>query len=286
MCDILKKVRNMININTTNLYKVLKDFYTLTNIKIVLFDKEGGVMMEYPSDKRAFCNIISENESWKKKCDECDRMNFEKCRKTGKTWEYFCHLGLFEAVTPIYDENGILGYVLFGQVLVEGEEKENTVKRLKILFPEEEFCGVKDAIENITVKTTSQLDACVTVLQAITSYMLSNRWVVPRKSDFIRHMDKFIENNLEKNISVDAICTEFHIRRTRLYAISKNYLGCSIAMYIRKQRIVHAQRMLEETDDSVENIAYSVGFSDYGHFSRVFKQITGKSATEYRRKNV
>lgn len=276
----------MVNISTTNLYKVFRDFYTLTNIKIVLFSKEREVLMEYPSAKNTFCSMIEGDEYWGRKCSDCDRINIEKCSKTGKTSEYFCHLGLFEAVTPIYDNNGILGYVMFGQVLVDGEDIEKTKKGLKEHFSDKKFAGIGDAIENIPVKSSSELAACVTVLQAITSYMLSNQWVVPRRSEFIRRMDKFIENNLEKNISVDDICAEFHIRRTRLYGIAKSYLGCSIATYIRKQRINHAIRLLEETDEQVSSIAYRVGFSDYGHFSRVFRQFVGISATDYRRQKV
>jgi len=58
-----------------------------------------------------------------------------------------------------------------------------------------------------------------------------------------------------------------------------------VAEYIRNQRIQHAQRLLKETDTPITDIAYAVGFSDYNHFSRIFKQITGVSARLYRKKN-
>lgn len=275
----------MMDINATNLYKVFRDFYTLTNIKIVLFNKNKDVLLEYPRGDDTFCNIIANDEYWRNRCADCDRKNIDICSKSGKTSEYFCHLGLFEAVTPIYDSNGILGYVMFGQVLVDRGDLNERKKFLKVLFAEEKFAGINKAIESIPVKTTDQLNACVTVLQAITSYMLSNQWVVPQRSEFIRHMDRFIEDNIEKEISIEDVCAEFHIRRTRMYSISKEYLGCSLALYIRKQRINYALKLLDETDESVSTIAYKVGFSDYGHFSRVFKQFTGVSATDYRKNN-
>lgn len=274
----------MMNISETDLYKVFRDFYILTNIKIVLFDKEQRVLLEYPSTKNTFCNMIASDEHWYKKCSDCDRINIEICCKTQKTSEYICHLGLFEAVTPIYDNNGILGYVMFGQVLVDGNSLEKTKKALKGQFDEKLFPGIYKAIDNIPIKTSAELNACVTVLQAIATYMLSNQWVAPQRSEFIRHMDKYIENNLERQITVDDICAEFHIRRTRLYGIARKYLGCSIALYIRKQRINHALKLLQETDESVNDIAYKVGFSDYGHFARIFKDMQGISATDYRKK--
>ena len=63
-----------------------------------------------------------------------------------------------------------------------------------------------------------------------------------------------------------------------------DYLGCGLAEYIRKQRIVHAQRMLTETDMPITDIAFATGFADYNHFSRIFKLTVGLSAREYRKK--
>lgn len=272
----------MLTINTTNLYKIFRDFYTLTNMRVVLFSKEQEELMEYPSARHNFCDLICKDSHWAKKCEECDRSNVEICSKSEKTLKYSCHLGLWECIVPIYDSNGILGYVMFGQVMAD-DKASRTKQQLKQQFPEETFPGITDAIEAIPAKSKAELDACITVLQALASYMLSNQWVTPQKSEFIRHMDKFIEKNLEKNIGVEDICAEFHIRRTRLYSVAKDYLGTSIAMYIRKQRILHACRLLRETDDSVNHIAYRVGFCDYGHFSRIFREMEGVTATDYRK---
>jgi transcriptional regulator GlxA family with amidase domain len=62
-----------------------------------------------------------------------------------------------------------------------------------------------------------------------------------------------------------------------------DYLGCGLAEYIRRQRIAHAQKMLTGTDMPITDIAFAVGFSDYNHFSRVFKQVAGITAREYRK---
>ncbi|MBQ7950529.1 MAG: PocR ligand-binding domain-containing protein [Clostridia bacterium] len=272
----------MLNISQTNLYKIFRDFYTLTNMRVVLFSKEQEQLMEYPSTRHNFCDLICKNSHWAKKCEDCDRKNVEICSKGEKTVKYSCHLGLWECIVPIYDSNGILGYVMFGQVLSD-HEATAIQERLYQQFSEEEFPGIRDAIKQIPAKSKAELDACITVLQALASYMLSNQWVTPQKSEFIRHMDKFIEKNIEKNIGVEDVCAEFHIRRTRLYSVAKDYLGCSIAEYIRKQKILYACRLLKETDDSVNQIAYNVGFCDYGHFSRIFRDMQGMTATAYRK---
>ena len=272
----------MLNINAANLYKAFRDFHTLTNIKIVLFDKTGQLLLAYPESNSQFCAIIGENATWDQRCSDCDNANFKLCSKAKQTINYRCHLGLYEAVVPIYDASGILGFIMFGQVLMQ-ESAKLTREKLHREFSDSDFPGIHDAIDALPVKTTAELEAASTILQALVSHLLSNQWVTPAKSKFIRHMDNFIEANLDKTITVSDICAEFHIKRTRLYSIANEYLGCSIATYIRKQRISHACKLLRDTDMSVSAVAYAVGFSDYGHFSRIFQQLQGESATAYRR---
>ncbi len=272
----------MLNINTSNLYKAFRDFHTLTNIRIVLFDNQGQILLAYPESKSEFCTLIEQDEALEQRCSDCDYANFQLCSKAKQIVHYRCHMGLSEAIVPIYDTNGILGFVMFGQVLMQ-EGAKLTREELHRQLSEDDFPGIHAAIDAIPVKTSAELEATITILKALVSYLMSNQWVTPAKSEFIRHMDSFIEANLDKNITVNDICAEFHIKRTRLYSIANEYLGCSIAAYIRNQRIAHACKMLRDTDMSVSAIAYAVGFSDYGHFSRIFQQLQGKSATSYRR---
>lgn len=268
-------------ISTGNLYKLLRDFHTLTNFRIELFDKDHKSIIHYPPDKIDFCRKMYENPYWEAKCDECDKTNFCISAKRQNTVFYRCHLGLMEGIVPIYDSHGLLGYAIIGQMLAE-EDAKKTQAQLKKQFCEHDFPGITEAIDNIPTQPMVMMEATVTIIQALVAYMLSNQWVAPDRSEFIRHMDEFIANNLSKTITVDDICAEFHIRRTRLYSVASEYLGCSIAKYIRQQRIEHACRMLRTTDLSITEIAYAVGFSDYGHFSRVFQKSCNLSATNYR----
>ena len=56
--------------------------------------------------------------------------------------------------------------------------------------------------------------------------------------------------------------------------------------YINRIRIERAKNMLVQTQLSVKDISEICGYSDYPYFARVFKQITGISATEMRKRDV
>ena len=57
--------------------------------------------------------------------------------------------------------------------------------------------------------------------------------------------------------------------------ISEKYL-CNFRTYINNIRIAEAERLLRDSDLSVSEIGYKVGFNDPSSFSKTFKKITGK----------
>lgn len=271
----------MLKLNTDNIYKTLKDFYTLTKIRIVLFDSEFRELMSYPQARYDFCAAIRDDPECCEKCVRSDQKGCQKCAETKALVIYECHAGLIEAVTPIFDKDGILGYVMFGQILPK-ETYEKSKKDLLKKFPEKRYHGISQKIEHLQVKSSAEIAAAATVLQALTAYLLTNRWVTPEKAKFIRQIDRYIEDHLSQSITMEQVCDAFRIGRTRLYELSVDYLGCGLSDYIRNQRICHAQQMLRQTDRPISEIACAVGFSDYNHFSRIFKQTVGMSARAYR----
>ncbi len=271
----------MLRLDTTNLYKMLRDFHTLTQVRIVLYDENICELMSYPLEKSEFCACIDRDPEMDRRCDACDRENCLLCAEKKTVVHYRCHMGLCETTMPICDHNGVLGYVMFGQVL-RREDSEKTRRALHARLSEADFPGIGAIIDRIPAHSAAELDACATVLQALVTYLLTNRWVTPERSEFIRHMDRFVDENIGREIPVEELCAEFHMRRTRLYAAAAEYLGCSVARYIRSRRILRACELLRTTDRRITDIAYDVGFSDYGHFSRVFSRQMGMSASALR----
>jgi len=53
--------------------------------------------------------------------------------------------------------------------------------------------------------------------------------------------------------------------------------------WIMKRRVEHAARILVNSNLSISQTAFESGFEDLSHFSRVFKKMTGKNPTEYKK---
>ncbi len=274
----------MLQLNQSVMRQLLKDFYTLTKVRIVLWDSQFQEMISYPKERIAFCSLIRKNGEIDTRCHVSDRSGCKKSEKQGGLVIYRCHAGLTEAVLPIRDKYGTIGYVFFGQTLLEDAQKP-VREELRAAFSEQQFPGIGEAIDSIGIKTKEELHATGTVLQAITSYMLSNQWVMPKRADFIRQLDAYILEHIGSSITVEQLCRDFRMGRTRFYALSSDFLECPIAAYIRKKRIEEAQRLLRETTLSIARIADATGFSNYNHFFRVFREETGLSARVYRQQH-
>ncbi len=95
----------------------------------------------------------------------------------------------------------------------------------------------------------------------------------------------YIKANINQNLTVSKLTKLLGISQPYLYKIFKEALGKSPKSFIMDYRIKLAKEMLSETDYSVTQIAYSVGFSDSFSFSKYFSLKVGISPTEYRISN-
>ncbi|MFV5687441.1 chromate resistance protein ChrB domain-containing protein [Flavobacterium sp. ZT3R25] len=82
---------------------------------------------------------------------------------------------------------------------------------------------------------------------------------------------KKISNDLELNSSY--LSREF----------SKYFEDLNFGDYVRKLRIEKAITLIQNSTYTLTEIAYMTGFSDQSHFTRIFKQSTGKNPSSYRK---
>lgn len=98
----------------------------------------------------------------------------------------------------------------------------------------------------------------------------------------LKQMLEWIDKNIEKNISLQELARSANISPRECQRIFKKYLQCRPVAYIQRQRILIATQYLTVTDDPVTDIALKCGFSSQSYFTSQFKNITGKTPTEYR----
>lgn len=79
------------------------------------------------------------------------------------------------------------------------------------------------------------------------------------------------------------IAREMHIHPGYLHKLLRRHTGQTLSSLIRSARMEEARRLLEETQDSVPDIAAVVGIPNRQRFSKLFQEAYGLSPSQYRK---
>lgn len=94
---------------------------------------------------------------------------------------------------------------------------------------------------------------------------------------FLAKFRQIVEEHLEDpNFNVAQLSRAMGLSRVQIHRKLKALLDISITQFIRNIRLNEARRLLKETELTVSEIAYQVGFKDASHFSRVFNEHFGE----------
>jgi AraC-like DNA-binding protein len=84
-------------------------------------------------------------------------------------------------------------------------------------------------------------------------------------------------------LDVRAVAAVAHISPAHFSRSFRAVFGESPHHYLQRRRVERSMFMLRESDRSVTDICFDVGFSSPGTFSRTFAEIVGESPSAYRK---
>lgn len=275
-----------LNYNEKELYQLLQNFHDLTRLTLTLYDPEGEWIFSYPTKENYFCNCIKTSPEGAALCEASDRASFEAAKASGECVIYKCHAGLIEATAPIVSDGFTIGYLMMGQVAnaASPEQLQSLIEHAlhKYHLNEAENDSWKQYAAATPCISDTQIHAAARIMEACISSILYKKLISIEKQQFEQNINTYILNHLTEDLSVDRLCEHLHLSRRKLYEYSEEFLHCSIAKYIKKMRLQHAQTLLSETNLPISTISEQCGFSDYNYFCRIFKQENGMSARSYR----
>lgn len=259
----------------SELLELMRDFYTLTGIRIILFDADHNEQLAYPPKESTLCFCLRSNPEFDRKCRESDAESFRLCRKSGQMQVFKCHAGLSEATAPIIEKGRLIGYMMFGQV-TDDKNKEAFFEHVTALCKEYGITeDLSPLVKRVKYRNAEQLRAAAKLLEVYVHYVRLRELVQPTGQHMIDQIDRFLEEHMREEIDVSRICREFDVSRTRLYELIRPYTNGGIAAYIKHKRLEYAKYLIQNTDRPLAWIADAAGFSDYNYFLRLFKQKYG-----------
>ncbi len=104
--------------------------------------------------------------------------------------------------------------------------------------------------------------------------------------EWAKELKGIIQDQIDTNLtlSLKEVSQSLHVHPAYLSReFSKYFDDLTFGDYIRKLRIEKSIQLLNDQKYSLSEIAYLAGFSDQSHFTRIFKKVTGKNPSTYRK---
>lgn len=108
------------------------------------------------------------------------------------------------------------------------------------------------------------------------------RMSASRQSELVERAQQFMRDNLDRDLALDEIAYAVRLSAGHLNKLFREYAGTTVIEFLNAERVVHARRLLLESDLRVHQIATSVGYNSARSFIRAFKRQTGITPAQYR----
>ncbi len=105
----------------------------------------------------------------------------------------------------------------------------------------------------------------------------------PQDTDKIKTIYKYVNANFKEHITLEDIADKVSMTVPAFCRYFKKTTGKTFTQVVNEIRIVHATKLLNESQKSIADICFECGFNNFSHFNKQFNEIIGKSASNYRK---
>lgn len=105
-------------------------------------------------------------------------------------------------------------------------------------------------------------------------------------SSALSRIDQLVDRRMDSKLVLSEMAREVNMSVSNFVRLFKRSTGESPGQYLIRMRIQKSKTLLMNPGLRIGEIAYSVGFSNQGHFDLFFKRSVGMTPSEYRTANV
>ena len=247
--------------------------------QIVLADQEFEGLLVMPFEVPYQSNF----EKWKRDVEKTlfyGSVNLDQSESLFSYYEPIYRVIIQGNLQQIIDE-----LTLLEKIVIENTPRVSITKQLFTQFVMDVFHlfehlkadDMTDIVKNIHAITTFE------DLVAYTKETLTSFFGQYRMNENVVSVLEVIGRDYQKELSLKDISKDLFINPVYLGQLIKKETNSTFAELLNKQRIKAAQQLLLSTNDSIEDICYTVGYSNVGYFYKVFRKLCGKSPKAYRK---
>jgi AraC family transcriptional regulator, L-rhamnose operon transcriptional activator RhaR len=180
--------------------------------------------------------------------------------------------------------------------LTSFEDLNGKVDRLipKVSFRGRELIEIENIIATMIKEFNEKSTGYKTILKGYLNVLLAKIFREMRNlgiGQIFKHENKitpeilkYIEEKCFEEITLKELAQKSFYNPSYFSKIFKECFGKTLTEFVLEKRINEAIRLLEQTDMSVENICFNVGYKEKKQFYKIFKEYTGVTPSNIRNK--
>lgn len=266
------------------LRNLIANLKTLTGVPANILDPDGrdiNLFQGHPP----FCRAINDLPEGHERCVACDQCKIRHYTAERGFQFYRCHVGICEAVMPLYDKRNPLAYLAVGCYLDDSPIEEQWAHTRSLL---DWWPGgpdtLKDAFFQFRQYSQPEIQAYTETLEALSAYIQLKGMILTAEQTDLQKLELYLDQHYMEKLSLASVSQELRIGRTKLCALAKELSGgYTLSHLIARRRIDEAKRLLLQSSLPISAVGEMVGISDYNYFSKVFRTVTGKTPSAFRK---
>lgn len=266
------------------LRKLIANLNILTGVPANILDLSGrdiNLFRGHPP----FCRAVNDLPEGHRRCVACDQCKIRRYTAESGFQHYRCHIGICEAVMPLYNKQNPLAYLVVGCYLDDTPMEDQWAYTRSLLdwWPDGPD-ALKDAFFQFRQYSKAEIQAYTETLEALSSYIQLKGMILTAEQTDLQKLELYLDQHYMEKLSLESISQQLHIGRTKLCSLAKELSGGRTLSYlIAQRRIEAAKRLLLQSSMSISAVGETVGVSDYNYFSKVFRSATGMTPSAFRK---
>lgn len=226
-----------------------------------------SMLLPYNNHTNAYCVMAKSINHHKCLLNQKKLLN--KCQN-GKPFCQVCHAEVHEYIYPICKDDYAAGFVA-----VSGYRQNNPIE-----------CNIlnRDLWKNV-LNAEIPLHLCASVIPPLCIMLEQMLQMCLKESGNEYNLILQYLNEYHTNITLSDLTEHFNRSNSHISHLFKKENGMTIRAYCNNLKLEDAKKLLLNSDITITEIAFDVGFNDTSYFIYLFKKKFGISPLQYRRKN-
>ncbi|HML74555.1 MAG TPA: PocR ligand-binding domain-containing protein [Anaerohalosphaeraceae bacterium] len=264
--------------------EILDIFTDLFDIRIAFFSTDGT---ELKVGKKKglcrYCTLLRTGLGREQTCLDLDQKMRRRAVEKKTMIQYQCHGGMTEAITPIYIDEDLSGFLMVGQFRTEEKGLSSTIQTQ--WQKKYGTSDIEEAFRETPCFSEEKAKHILKLFSVLVDHILYRHMVEMYGNKSITPLITYLQSRIEEKLDLTEASRLLLQSKSSLSHKFKKMTGKGFKRFQIDFKMDKADQFLRKNPEmTVKEVAHRLGYSDPYYFSRLYKKYRGCSPTAVRKR--